>query len=163
MRVQIESRAEHAPGARRIPAGGLRARRQAAPRTSVVMKVRVFTLRWDDGSGRFDDADLRGFLEDDSREREVLDVSEHFFVHERRPTWAVMVMYRDVAELGARRLDRDFRKDWRAELDEPGRKLYDELRLWRAKAAKREGLPPYLICNNRRDFDGVPGLTRVVE
>jgi len=114
------------------------------------MKVRVFTLRWDDGAARFDDAELRGFLEDEHREREVIEVSDHFFVHERRPVWAVMVMYRDVAELGTRRPDRDFRKDWRAELDEPGRKLYDELRSWRGRTAKREGMPPYLICNNRQ-------------
>ncbi|MDI7269864.1 MAG: hypothetical protein QME96_17880, partial [Myxococcota bacterium] len=37
----------------------------------------------------FDDGELRGFLEDESREREVIEVSDHFFVHERRPTWAV--------------------------------------------------------------------------
>lgn len=114
------------------------------------MKVRVFTLRWEDGAGRFNDAELRGFLEDEHQEREVIEVSDHFFVHERRPVWAVMVMYRDVAELGTRRPDRDFRKDWRVEPDEPGRKLYDELRSWRGRTAKREGMPPYLICNNRQ-------------
>lgn len=52
--------------------------------------------------------------------------------------------------MGARRPDREFRKDWRAELDPPGQKLYDELRVWRSKTAKREGMPPYLICNNRQ-------------
>jgi len=54
----------------------------------------------------------------------------------------VTVTYRDGDASPWVRADRDCRKDWRAELDEPGRKLYDELRLWRAKTAKRQGLPP---------------------
>jgi ribonuclease D len=45
------------------------------------MKVRVFTLRWDEAGARFDDAELRS---------------------------------------------------------------------WRGRTAKREGMPPYLICNNRQ-------------
>ncbi|MBI5209908.1 MAG: HRDC domain-containing protein [Elusimicrobia bacterium] len=45
------------------------------------------------------------------------------------------------------------RKDWRAELDEGGKRLYDELRLWRGRRARREGMPPYLILSNRElDF-----------
>ena len=64
------------------------------------MKVRVFTLRWDNGSGRFDDADLRGFLEDENREREVIEVSDHFFVPDRRLNGAACSSVRCAAGSG---------------------------------------------------------------
>ena len=116
------------------------------------MKLRIFTLPWDDAAARFEDRELHRFLDPESPAvaPDVIEVAQHFLVHERRPVWAIMVMYREGDASPRARADRDFRKDWRAELDEPGRKQYDELRLWRAKAAKREGLPPYLICNNRQ-------------
>jgi ribonuclease D len=56
--------------------------------------------------------------------------------------------YRELPD-GARGAPEAARKDWRAELDEPGQRIYDELRLWRGRKAKREGMPPYLILNNR--------------
>jgi len=113
------------------------------------MKLKVFTLRLDDATNGFDDTELRSFIEDEDCPREVLDVSEHFFVHDRRPTWALLVSYRDVPRPGERK-DRASKKDYRADLDDPSRELFDELRSWRAKACKREGLPPYLICTNRQ-------------
>ncbi len=116
------------------------------------MKLKVFTLRFDDSSGAFDDGDLVAFMEDHDNPREVIDVSEHFFVHDRRPIWALLLSYRDVPRPGARRR-RDPAKDYRADLDEPDKELYDELKSWRAKACRREGLPPYLICTNRQMAD----------
>ncbi len=48
------------------------------------MKVRVFTLGWDDAAGKFDDREFRAFL-DEEPGRDVLEVSDHFFVHDKRP------------------------------------------------------------------------------
>lgn len=108
------------------------------------MKVKVFTLRLDPATGRFDDRELVEFQES----REVLDVSEYQFVHERTPTWAVLVRYRDASRpVGSR--EGEPRKDWRAELDPGAQVLYDSLRDWRATRAHREGAPPYLILTNR--------------
>jgi hypothetical protein len=45
------------------------------------MKLKVVTLRFDDETGGFDDREPR----------EVLGVSEHFFVHDRRPTRALLL------------------------------------------------------------------------
>lgn len=108
------------------------------------MKVRVFTLRLDPATGRFDDRDLVEFQDG----REVLEVSEYQFTHERTPTWAILVRYRD-GEAPGRRRDGDARKDWRADLDVPARGLYDHLRDWRARRAHRDGMPPYLVLTNR--------------
>jgi superfamily II DNA helicase RecQ len=114
------------------------------------MKLKVFTLRWDEAAGGFDDGPVQSFLHGEGAEREVLDVSEHFFVHERMPVWALMLTYRDVEEIRRPRQGRDARKDWRAELGEDEKALYDEMRSWRAKTAKRDRIPPYLILTNRQ-------------
>ena len=112
------------------------------------MKLRVFTLRLDRSTGRFDDGDLQAFLEDTEVERDVIEVKESFFENDGDPLWALLVTYRE-ARRGRRLPRKGSRRDWRAELDERERALFDALRLWRAETAKREGLPVYLICNNR--------------
>jgi ATP-dependent DNA helicase RecQ len=110
----------------------------------VGMKLKVITLRVDPASGNFDDRALVEFQEG----RDVIEASEHFLVHEKTPTLVLVLRYRVVAP-GARPGAEAERKDWRAELDPEGKRMYDELRLWRGRKAKREGIPPYLILNNR--------------
>ena len=113
------------------------------------MKLKVFTVRMNPATGLFDEGELAAF----QMGKEVLDVSEHFLVHERVPTLLLIVKYRDLPE-GARAAPVDVaRKDWRAELDLLGQRIYDELRLWRGRKAKQDGLPPYLILNNRELAD----------
>jgi len=89
----------------------------------------------------------------------VIDVSEHFLVHEKTPTLLLVLRYREIPDSGGggarqhssgtRQSPEAARKDWRAELDAQGQRTYDEFRLWRGRKAKHEGLPPYLILNNR--------------
>jgi ATP-dependent DNA helicase RecQ len=108
------------------------------------MRLKVLTLRLDPRTGTFDEGALAEFQQG----KDVLDVSEHFLIHDKTPTLALVIRYRDLPENG-RTSPEAARKDWRAELDENGKKIYDELRLWRGRKAKREGMPPYLILNNR--------------
>lgn len=108
------------------------------------MKVRVFTLRMDPESGAFNDRALQDFQEG----RDLLEVSEHAFHQDGVPFLVLVVRYREPDTARGRRGDEP-RKDWRAELDDRGKVLYDELRLWRGRASKRDGLPPYLILSNR--------------
>jgi ATP-dependent DNA helicase RecQ len=112
------------------------------------VKLKLFTFTFDPDRMGFDDAALQAFL----RDREALSVSEHFFVHEHKPVWAMLVSYRDVPRPGdpPPAHDRAPGRDWRAELDPPGRALYDTLREWRGRAARRDGVAPYLIFNNRQ-------------
>ena len=54
------------------------------------MKVKVFTLPWRaDGDG-FDDTEVTAFL----AERTAIDVSEHFFVHEKTPVLVLVGTWR---------------------------------------------------------------------
>lgn len=108
------------------------------------MKLKVFTLRLNPTTGIFDESELSEFQSG----KDVIEVSEHFLVHEKTPTLLLVVRYRELP-YGGRSSSDASRKDWRAELDEQAKRIYDELRLWRGRTAKREGMPPYLILNNR--------------
>jgi len=107
------------------------------------MRLKVFTLRLDPATGRFDDREVDVFQAD----REILDVSDFKVVHDGQPLWGLLVRWREPAD--GRSQDNISRKDWRGELDGPGQRLYDELRLWRSRVSKRDGLPPYLVLTNR--------------
>ena len=115
------------------------------------MLVRVFTLRFDPVLGGFDDGDLRDFLKD----KEVLSVRDHFFVKDETPYLTVIATYnllRPEAEEPVRseRSERDRRDAWREVLEEVDWPIFNELRDWRNKQAREEGIPPYVICTNRQ-------------
>ena len=42
-------------------------------------------------------------------------------------------------------------ESWRESLAKEDWPLFNTLRDWRAECAKAEGIPPYVICNNRQD------------
>jgi superfamily II DNA helicase RecQ len=113
------------------------------------MRVRVFTLRFDTATERFDDSAVAGFLAD----KEVLSISDHFFVRQDVPYLTLVVRYRaaamparaDTARPGPQRDE-----SWRASLSEADWPLFNTLRGWRGERAKQEGIPPYVICNNRQ-------------
>ncbi len=42
------------------------------------------------------------------------------------------------------------RPDSRNELDDKEKQVYDAMRAWRAARAKAEGIPPYMIANNKQ-------------
>lgn len=113
------------------------------------MKLKVFTLRLDPTTGRFDDAPMREFLED----KEALTVSEHFFVHEQTPSWALLVSYRDIEKPGYEKRDTGHNTNWRAALSEDERPLFDALRAWRNDKAKQDGKPAYILLTNRQLYE----------
>lgn len=108
------------------------------------MKLKIFTVRIDPATGKFDDRELVEFQSD----KDVIELSEHFLIHEKTPTLALVLRYRTMPD-GARQSPETARRDWREDLDAEGKRIYDELRLWRGRKARREGMPPYLILNNR--------------
>ena len=115
------------------------------------MKVKVLTLRWSDEAGGLDDRELDAFMEGHA----VLEVAEHFFIHDKQPTLVLTLSYRDEAPEGGRARDgsgkrKTARPDPRQGLDPAERGRYDALRRWRNEMGKREGKPPYLYLTNRQ-------------
>jgi len=115
------------------------------------MKLKVFTLRFSDVAGGFDDAGVQEFL----AAREVIEVTDHFFVHERSPFLLLVVCYRDVEADESKRSDMGRsgernRPDPRDELDDSEKGVYDALRTWRTARAHQDGVPPYVVANNRQ-------------
>jgi superfamily II DNA helicase RecQ len=104
--------------------------------------------------GRFDDTELVEFL----ATRHVVEVFEHFFVHEKEPRLVLVVGYREVARGGAvsrgggRRSPASVAPEEEANLTAEERRRYDVLRRWRNAASKRTGKPAYLVLTNRQAF-----------
>jgi superfamily II DNA helicase RecQ len=107
------------------------------------LKLKVFTFRFSENAGGFDDGPLQEFLAD----KEVIEFSQHFFVHERTPYLTVVLAYRSQADDERRRPGRG--PDPRLELDDVEKGAFDALKEWRAARAKMEGIPPYLIATNK--------------
>ncbi len=113
------------------------------------MLVRVFAVRFNPATESFDDSAVAGFLAD----KEVLSISDHFFLNDDVPYLALVVRYRAApapaaAEPARAASQRD--ESWRELLAEADWPLFNALRSWRAERAKQAGIPPYVICNNRQ-------------
>jgi len=110
------------------------------------MKLKIFTIKFSNSENGFDDSAIQDF----QAEREIIEVTEHFFVHERTPYLTVLLSYRDISADEKRKPITKRRSDPRADLDEEEKITYDALRSWRAAKAKQEGIPPYVIANNKQ-------------
>ena len=115
------------------------------------MKVKVFTLPWrTDGEG-FDDTVVETFLAD----RTAIDVSEHFFVHEKMPVLVLVVTWRGGEAVARSRPGASVgtRPDPSTDLAPDERRRYEALRTWRNQHARKTGRPPYVVFTNRQAAD----------
>jgi superfamily II DNA helicase RecQ len=107
------------------------------------MRVKVITLAYDEG--------LRGFprdaLERVGAEGALLEVRDHFFVHQGVPHLALVLLL-DEADTGPRRSGMPDGPDPGAALPEALQPLYRNLRRWRNERAKAEGVPAYALFRN---------------
>ncbi len=113
------------------------------------MLLRVFTLRFNPATERFDDSLVEVFLAD----KEVLSIKDHLFIKDDVPYLALVVYYRVPALQPAARTVKSRKKrdeSWRELLTEADWPLFNALRGWRSERAKQNGIPPYVICNNHQ-------------
>jgi len=91
------------------------------------MKLKIFTLRLNPATGLFDEGELASF----QLGKDVIEISEHFLVHEKTPTLLLVLRYRDIPDNGggAHQSQEATRKDWRAELDAQGCKVAPQTKL----------------------------------
>ena len=113
------------------------------------MLARVVTLRFDPLIEAFDDSPLREFL----KAKEVFAIRDHFFVRNELPYLAVLVTYGlrpPVAGSAPPEKAAGRNASWRKQVSDADLPLFNALREWRAERAKRDGVPPYIICTNRQ-------------
>ncbi|MDD2804966.1 MAG: hypothetical protein PHV33_05385 [Elusimicrobiales bacterium] len=60
------------------------------------MKLKIFTLRLNPATGLFDEGELVSF----QLGKDVIEISEHFLVHEKTPTLLLVLRYRDIPDNG---------------------------------------------------------------
>jgi superfamily II DNA helicase RecQ len=109
------------------------------------MHAKVITLHPDPDTGRFDDTELQDFLED----RELLSITEHFYVYDGRPTLLLLLTWRPAPTPRVARPARDEpHADPTADLSGEERPVYEALRRWRNERAKRDGRPAYIYLSN---------------
>jgi len=119
-----------------------------------IVEARILTIGWDSAAGMFDDSVLRRYLAD----REVLRAEPQFFVHRGKPYWTVYLETTLLQGAEARTAGADGRQEQRAaaldavlsELDEVQRARYQRLLQWRRETAALEGVPPFVLCDNRQ-------------
>lgn len=133
------------------------------------LRVKIFTLRFNPALGEFDDTDLTRFLAD----KQLIEVRDHFFVHQGLPCLAVILSYNSMVEVSKEQIQGESSKqqerfDPKEVLSEDDWPLYTSLKEWRNELAKSEGIPPYIIATNRQIAeiakdrpDSLEGLKRI--
>jgi len=127
------------------------------------MKLKLFTFRFDPDTFVFDDKALQEFILD----KEVLDYSEHFFVHENLPHILIIISYR-LSQEGLQTVKYKKYGSSIPDLDEAEKNVFNALKTWRLERAKTEGVPAYMIASNQQLTDMIrkkirtkPGLQQV--
>lgn len=110
-----------------------------------MVRIKVFDLRQSPESGALDDSSMEAFLAD----KDVISCTDHLVVHREELHLILVVTYRELSG-ETQRARGGPRKDWRATLNPDDAATYDRLRAWRNEKAKAEGVPPYLVFNNRQ-------------
>ena len=107
------------------------------------MKLKIFTFRFSETTDGFDDTPMQEFIID----KEIIEFTEHFYLHDKTPYLTVIISYRHSQD---EKRKASYAQDSANRLDALEKNAYDALRTWRAATAKQEGLPPYLIANNKQ-------------
>lgn len=125
-----------------------------------LVETRIVTVGWDESAQMFDDGVLREYL----AERDVIRAEPQFFIHRGRPYWSVFLETRalqgsravtDKQAVDGRALKRSGERmaalqELLTELDEVERVRYERILQWRRDTAGREGVPPFVLCDNRQ-------------
>ena len=101
------------------------------------MPIRIFTISYDSQLRGFPDEELQKFL----LNKNVKSLHPHFFQLDGTASWTVFVEYETVVSSGTPESDG---------LNASERLLYQRLREWRKETAEKEGVPVFIIANNKQ-------------
>jgi len=109
--------------------------------------LKIFTLKYEEKSERFNDSIMTNFMAD----KELLSWESHFFELRNEYFWTVLVEYRisfglQTGPIGKNEGNKN--ESYKEILSDNDWPLFNVLREWRTDMSKKEGIPPYIICNN---------------
>ena len=113
------------------------------------MLIRVLTLRYDPVLDAFDEQALREL----QRSHRVTGVRDHFFERDGEPLLTLVLRCEMPAEPGipvSKPADARGGERWRELLRPDDLPLFNALRGWRSARARRDGVPPYVVCTNKQ-------------
>lgn len=119
------------------------------------MLVKIFTLSFDQSKQQFD----AKIFDEFSANKKINQVNDYFFSQGNATYLCLIVKYELVTDEPKKMVPSSIpsrNSEFKIEFKDEEMKLFNELRSWRAKVCKDEGVPPYIILNNKQ-------LARIVE
>lgn len=111
------------------------------------MLIKVVTIPFSSAYGGFNDEELRTFLQD----KELISANDYIFTKGDIPYLTLVLKYFPYrAEIHQQEMKKTSEEDWRKMLSEEQMGLFNLLRDWRSQRCKKEGVPPYIVLNNRQ-------------
>ena len=115
------------------------------------MLIKVMTLPFSSAYGGFNDEELRAFLSD----KELISANDYIFTKVDVPYLTMVLKYFPYRievdqPQGAKKPVGGGEEEWRKMLSEEQMGLFNLLRDWRSKRCKKDGVPPYIVLNNRQ-------------
>ena len=109
------------------------------------MKIKIFSLRFDEERQCFDDAAMDEFL----RGKEVLAFREVYFERNGENYWNILLHWKACARTDSSgKLETSDKKNYMEILTTEDVPLFEELRIWRNTRAKQAGISAYIIMSN---------------
>ena len=111
-----------------------------------MIQVKVWTLPFNSQIGIFDDEEFNNFVKD----KELVSVNDYLFQKDGIPYLTLVVKYKSILTPISNELRSNRKEEWKELLDETSMPLFNTLRQWRNEKSKKEGVPPYIILNNKQ-------------
>ncbi len=117
-----------------------------------MIQVKIFTLPFNSQLGIFDDQEFNQFVKD----KELVSVNDYLFQRDEMPYLTLVVKYKQsflTTEVTPNRKAFDQSKgheEWRKLLDDNSMPLFNTLRQWRSEKSRKDGVPPYIVLNNKQ-------------
>ena len=115
------------------------------------MLIKVITIPFSSAFGGFNDEELRSFLSD----KELISANDYVFTKGDVPYLTLVLRYfpyriETDQQPETKKTGSGGEEDWRKMLSEEQMGLFNLLRDWRSKRCKKDGVPPYIILNNKQ-------------
>ncbi len=118
-----------------------------------MMQVKIFTMPFNSQLGVFDDEEFNSFIKD----KELVSANDYLFQRDEIPYLTLVVKYKQLASVvmsasnGTKPQEKTKNnEEWRKLLDDESMPLFNTLRQWRSEKSKKDGVPPYVILNNKQ-------------